>query len=132
MRRRPWWHREASPTARRRAAPLLAFALLTGCATTPTVPPAEVDPGTVVDCGPVNDTNLCRLAVEVALTRQLNPPPAREVHLRLARPDDDCWAQDFHPCGAGSIVAAISSGDTIQDVPLVRTDGGWIPFDLVR
>ena len=115
-----------------RAALLLACVLLAGCSTTPTITPIEPDAATVVDCGPVNDPDLCRLAVGTALTMQLNAPPASEVHLRFARPDDDCWSLGFHPCDGRTVVATIQSGDTIQEVPLVRRDDGWIPFDLIR
>jgi hypothetical protein len=113
-----------------KAAAALAVALLAGCSTAPTVAP--IGPGMVIDCGPVQDAQLCRLAVDAALTRQLNPPPASEVHLRLARPDDECAGRVAHPCGPETVVATIYSGDTLQDVPLARTADGWIPFDLVR
>jgi len=116
---------------------------LTGCSTTSTSlpeapadpPPATIGPqfpeGMAIECGPVADRPLCEIAVAVALTGQLNPPPAASVAIRLPRADDDCLTW-FHACGAGSVIAVIQSGDTLQDVPLIRTADGWVRLDLVR
>ena len=125
----------------RQAIAVLLLVGLAGCSTTPSpetsaAPPVEtVAPqflaGMAVDCGPVVDTALCEKAVEVALAAQLNPPPAAAVRIRLPGQGDDCrtW---FHPCDAGSVIAVIQSGDTLQDVPLIRTADSWVRLDQVR
>ena len=84
-----------------------------------------------IECGPVVGRELCEKAVAVALTAQLNVPPAALVQLRLPREDDDCRSW-FHPCDAGTVIAVIQSGDTLQDVPLQPTADGWVRLDLVR
>jgi hypothetical protein len=92
-----------------------------------------VPPGSAVavDCGPIVDHALCLQAVEVATTAKINPPPVVEATLRRPRPDDDCvhW---FHRCGPEGLVVEIQSGNTIQAIPLIRSDGGWFRLDLVR
>jgi hypothetical protein len=84
-----------------------------------------------IECGPVADRALCEKAIVVALSAQLNPPPAASVEIRLPGRGDDCrtW---FHPCDDGAVIAVIQSGDTLQDVPLIRTADGWVRLDLVR
>lgn len=87
--------------------------------------------GAAVDCGPVLDLALCRSAVEVAITAQLNPPPIASAQVRRPRDGDDCLTW-FHACGPQSVIVTLQSGDTIQDVPLVSTGSGWVRLDLVR
>lgn len=97
--------------------------------------PAEtrpaIPPGATINCGPIAEPERCQLAVEVALTAQLNPPPIAAASLRRPRADDDCVTQ-FHPCDAGSIIVTLQSGDTLQEVPLIPTGAGWVRLDLVR
>ena len=103
---------------------------LTGCGLTETTR-ASLGAEVAIDCGPVADTALCRDAVAVAATAQLNPPPIVKATLRRPRSDDAC-ATAFHACGPASVIVTIQSGDTLQEVPLVRTDTGWVRLDLVR
>ena len=100
-----------------------------GCSTAPTNAP--VPPGLTVDCGPVQNPGLCRSAVATVLSAKLNPPAASVVTLRLSTPGDDCrtW---FHACETGMVIGVIQSGDTLQDVPIIRTADGWTRLDLVR
>ncbi len=102
---------------------------LTGCGLTETR--ASLGAEVAIDCGPVADAALCRDAVAVAATAQLNPPPIVKATLRRPRSDDAC-ATAFHACGPASVIVTIQSGDTLQEVPLVRTDTGWVRLDLVR
>ena len=107
---------------------------LSACATSPTPSVAPIPAlgfDFPVDCGPIENVALCRKAVEIAATEKRNPPPIAEVRIRLPRADDDCMTW-FHECGAGSIMVGIQSGDTVQDVPLIRTSDTWVPLDLVR
>ena len=85
-----------------------------------------------VDCGPIQDVALCQKAVEVAATAKLNPPPIADVSIRRPRPDDECAKRVLHPCGPSAVIVVIQSGDTLQDVPLVRTADGWVLHVLVR
>ena len=112
------------------AASLVVAMGVAGCSIAPPSPPVFPD-GMTIECGPVAEAALCENAVAVALTAQLNPVPAAAVEIRLPRKDDDCrtW---FHACGAGAVMAVIQSGDTLQDVPLIRTADGWVRLDLVR
>lgn len=60
-----------------------------------------------------------------------NPPPIVDISIRSPRAGDDCLTA-FHECGPGSIIVVIQSGDTLQDVPMIRTSAGWVPLELVR
>ena len=90
-----------------------------GCSSRASVP-ADVP----IDCGPVLDQALCRTAAEVAAVAKINPPPIARVRLRASDPSDDCadWPQ---PCGPDAVIVEIQSGDTIQEVPVVRSVDGW-------
>ena len=114
---------------------VLAVFGLSACATSPTpiiVPTSPIGFEFPVDCGPIQDATLCRNAVEVAATAKLNPPPIAKVSIRRPRADDDC-TKAFHECGPEAIIVVIQSGDTLQDVPLIRlSGGGWVRLDLVR
>lgn len=105
------------------------FLLAIGLAACSVMP--QVPDDITIECGPVADRELCEKAVAAALAAQLNPPPAVAVQIRLPRADDDCrtW---FHPCDGGTIIAVIQSGDTLQEVPLIPTMGGWARLDTVR
>ena len=109
---------------------IVAAIAIAGCSTAPVVEP--VPPGVTVECGPVREASLCQQAVAVALAAKINPPPAVAVRIRLPAADDECqeW---LPPCGDGTVVAEIQSGDTIQTVPLFRLDsGGWTRLELMR
>jgi hypothetical protein len=116
-----------------RLLPLLLSALgLVACAVAPSpTPMASTASDVAIECGPIADPALCRIAIEVAVTAKLNPPPMVAAHIRRPDPDDPCtkW---FHECGPEAVIVVIQSGDTLQDVPLVRTTGGWVRLDLVR
>ena len=94
--------------------------------------PAELTLGFPVDCGPIQDAALCQKAVEVASTAKLNPPPIVAASIRLPVPDDACAKAMYHECGPGSVIVVIQSGDTLQDVALVRENDGWDRLDLRR
>jgi hypothetical protein len=123
-----WW-----ATAAKAVGMLVCLVMIAGCSLISIDAPAlpTIPPDAHVDCGPVVDQALCETAVAVAITAQLNPPPIVEARLRPPRPDDDCVTA-LRPCGADAIIVVLQSGDTIQDVPLIRTDSGWVRLDLVR
>ena len=77
-----------------------------------------------IDCGPVLDLALCRTAAEVAAVAKINPPPIAAVRIRAPDPSDAC-ADWPHPCGTDAVIVEIQSGDTIQEVPVVRSVDGW-------
>jgi len=111
---------------------LLMAMALAACSGAPNpVPVAPLDRDVAVDCGPVVDPTLCQLAVAVAATAKVNPPPIVEAHIRRPDPDDEC-TEWFHPCGPEAVMVVIQSGDTLQDVPLLPTADGWVRLDLVR
>ncbi len=113
---------------------LVAVLAISGCATTPNpsiIPDAPQPFDFTVDCGPIQDAALCHLAVEVAASAKLNPPPIAAATIRRPRADDDCRTA-FHPCGPESVIVTIQSGDTLQEVPLIPTTDGWIRLDLIR
>ena len=111
-------------------AALVGVLNLTGCGPTE---PARASLGTdlAIECGPIADAALCRDAVAVAATAQLNPPPIVRATLRRPRPDDACTTA-FHACGPTSVIVTIQSGDTLQEIPLVPTATGWVRLELVR
>jgi hypothetical protein len=112
-------------------APLMAIALA-ACSVAPSdVPVAPLDPDVAVDCGPVADPTLCRLAVAVAATAKVNPPPIVAAQIRRPVPDDSC-TEWLHACGPDAVIVVIQSGDTLQEIPLVRSADGWVRLDLVR
>jgi hypothetical protein len=88
--------------------------------------------GAEIDCGPIPDGESCLIALTVALTAQFNPPPAWELSIRRPNAQDDCAELVVHPCDENGAVVEIRSGDTVQDVPLVRTQDGWVRHDLIR
>jgi hypothetical protein len=92
----------------------------------PTIPP-----GAKIDCGALLDQALCRVAVQVAITAQLNPPPIVEATVRRPRNDDDCFTAP-HPCSATSVIVTLQSGDTLQEVALMPTTDGWALLDQPR
>lgn len=113
---------------------LVAVFALAGCSVAPTptgAPIASIAPDIAIECGPIADRALCQKAVEVAATAKINPPPIAAVRIRHPEPDDPCtrW---LHPCDAEAVIVAIQSGDTIQEVPLVRSADGWVRLDLIR
>jgi hypothetical protein len=115
------------------AALCVAFGLF-GCAPNPTPADASSPPLAAdfpVECGPIQDAALCQKAVAVAATAKTNPPRIVAASIRRPREDDDC-VDAFHACGPESIVVVIQSGDTLQEIPLVRTSDGWVRLDLVR
>jgi hypothetical protein len=116
------------------AAAVLAVMSSSGCATTPT-PTVAVAPSLAtdfpIDCGPVSEPSLCQKAIEVAATAKLNPPPIVEASVRRPVPEDSC-TRAFHPCDREAVIVTIQSGDTLQDVPLVRTADGWVLHALIR
>ena len=117
----------------RRALSLALFfaVVVTGCSVAPTASAtASVDSGVSINCGPIADRRLCEKAVAVAATAKINPPPMVAATLRRPDPSDECTTW-FHACGPEALVA-IQSGDTIQNVPLLRTADGWVRLDLVR
>jgi hypothetical protein len=111
-------------------AALVGLLNLAGCGLTEPAK-ASLGPDLVIDCGPVPDAALCRDAVAVAATAKLNPPPIVKATLRRPRADDACTTA-FHACGPASVIVTIQSGDTLQEIPLVPTAGGWIRLDHVR
>src|SRR5205809_967814 len=113
--------------------PLLLSALALVACTVPPSPTPLASPASDVEieCGPIPEPALCRLAVEVAATAKLNPPPIVAARIRRPAPDDPC-ANWFHACGPETVIVVIQSGDTLQDVPLIRTTNGWVRLDLVR
>jgi len=110
---------------------ILVAVLVSGCSLTPSPALPTIPAGATIDCGPVVDQALCQNAVAVAMTAQLNPPPIEKAWLRRPRLDDDCVTA-VRPCDAGSIIVTLQSGDTLQEVPLIPTTGGWVRLDLVR
>ena len=111
---------------------LLMAMALAACSGAPNlVSIAPVDPNITVDCGPIADPALCRMAVAVSATAKINPPPIVEAHIRRPVPDDEC-TEWFHPCGPEAVIVVIQSGDTLQDVALLPTADGWVRLDLVR
>lgn len=122
-------------TARRATRPIWVLCLLAlaACDTLrSTAAPATIPTGASIDCGPIVDQALCQAAVAVAITAQLNPPPIAAASLRRPRAGDDCLARLLQPCDASSIIVVLQSGDTIQDVALIRSGTGWVRLDLVR
>lgn len=112
----------------------VAVFAMTGCGSSPTAsvvssPPAAFD--FPVDCGPINDAARCAKAVEVAAAAKINPPPIADATIRRPRAGDDCLTA-LHPCGPDAVIVVIQSGDTLQDVALIPSGGGWVRFDLVR
>ena len=113
-------------------APLLAILALAGCSVAPTpAPAASLAADVSVECGPIADPALCRMAIEIAATAKINPPPIVEARIRRPDPDDAC-TEWLHACGPDAIIVVIQSGDTLQDVPLIRSADGWVRLDLVR
>jgi hypothetical protein len=114
---------------------ILCLVLLTSCGAD--VPPGTsnglptIPPTAHIECGALLDEGLCRMAVQVAITVQRNPPPIVDARVRRPAVGDDCLTQP-HPCDASSIIVTLQSGDTLQDVPLARTATGWVPLELVR
>lgn len=84
-----------------------------------------------IDCGALLDQALCRVAVQVAITAQLNPPPIAKATVRRPAVNDDCFAVP-HPCSATSVIVTLQSGDTIQEVALIPTTDGWALLDPPR
>ncbi len=103
-------------------------------ACTPTPDPSRPPPAFAfsVECGPIQDASLCRKAIEVASTAKLNPPPISEARIRRPREGDECLTAVFHDCGPDAVIVVIQSGDTLQDVALVRDGDGWARLDARR
>lgn len=113
-------------------APLLTAIALAACSVAPSpVPIASLAPDVSVECGPIADPALCQMAVEIAATAKINPPPIVAAQIRRPEPDDQC-TEWVHACGSEAIIVVIQSGDTLQEVPLVRSADGWVRLDLVR
>lgn len=113
---------------------VIAVIGLAGCATTPfpsVAPTAPLALDFPIECGPIQDVALCQEAIDVASTAKLNPPPIAAASIRRPRADDDCITA-FHPCGPDAVIVVIQSGDTLQEIALVRLVDGWIRLDLVR
>jgi len=109
-----------------RIAPLLAVLALSACSATSTPAPiVSLAPDVSVECGPIADLALCRLAIEVAATAKINPPPIVAAWIRRSDPSDACteWLQ---ACGPDAVIVVIQSGDTLQNVPLLRSPAGWV------
>jgi hypothetical protein len=104
-------------------AALVAVFSLVACSATG-IPIASLAPDVTVECGPIADRALCLKAAELAATAKINPPPIVDVRVRRPDPDDPC-AEWIQPCGPDAIIVQIQSGDTIQEVPLVPSSGGW-------
>lgn len=114
------------------AAPLLTAIALAACSLAPSpVPIVSLAPDISVECGPIADPALCRAAIVVAATAKINPPPIVAAHIRRPAPGDPC-TEWLHACGPEAVIVVIQSGDTLQDVPLVRSTDGWVRLDLVR
>ena len=115
----------------------LVMAATAACAVfacTPTPDPSGPPPafGFSVECGPIQDVSLCRKAIEVASTAKLNPPPITAASIRRPRDGDECVTARFHVCGPEAVIVVIQSGDTLQDVALVRTADSWARLDIRR
>jgi hypothetical protein len=112
----------------------LAVFTMSGCGNTP-MPSVISSPSAVfefpVDCGPISDEASCARAVEVAATAKLNPPPIVDATIRRPRAGDDCLTA-FRPCGSDAVIVVIQSGDTLQDVALIPSAGGWVRLDVLR
>jgi hypothetical protein len=110
-------------------AALVAGIVLSGCSTLmpPTSAPiSSLPPEVPIVCGPITDLALCHRAAELAAMAKLNPPPVASVRIRQPDPEDDACAEWANPCGAGTVIVDIQSGDTIQAIPLVLTGSGWV------
>ena len=111
--------------------PTIGAIILAGCGLTRSSPLPTIPSGATIDCGALVDEALCRTAVQVAITAQLNPPPIARASIRRPAVDDDCLTLP-HPCDASSVIVTLQSGDTLQEVALMRSGAGWVRLDLVR
>lgn len=119
--------------ARTIAAGIMVLAML-GCGNSPSASDLASPSVTFdfpVDCGPIENPASCTAAVEVAATAKLNPPPIVRATVRRPGAGDDCVTA-LHPCGPDAVIVVIQSGDTLQDVALIPSGGGWVRLDLVR
>lgn len=110
---------------------VVAMAIAACALPLPAAPRHALDPAVPIECGPVTERDLCVIAAEVAAAARANSPPVADVTMRLPRPDDDCvgWQP---PCGVGTLIVVIQSGDTLQEIPLVRAGDGWAPLNPPR
>ena len=102
---------------------LAAVLALCGCSFGSTL-----GPDVSIDCGPIDDRALCLKAVEVAAAARRNPPPVVAAKIRRPESDDAC-TMSAPPCGDDAVIVVIQSGDTLQDIPLTPSVGGWLVLD---
>ena len=81
-------------------------------------------PDVTVECGLITDRSVCLKAAELAATVRINPPPLVDVRVRRPMGDDAC-AEWPVACGGNAVIVQLQSGDTIQEVPLIPSAGGW-------
>ena len=85
-----------------------------------------------IDCGPITESVLCKEAVRLAASVKSNPPQIAAATLRRPVATDSCSAGLQPRCEPDDVIVVIQSGDTLQEVALIRTSNGWTLHAVMR